>query len=156
MEQNWRHLPAPARPIAAATSAAVAAAQAHDAAALDAATGVLATLDPAQTGLILGTATRLLLEQANPDGLDSDAVRDVLRRCVISAAPWHPGTDPQVVLYLLAGTLGVLDEEATPAPEPAVLARHAALLLAELLGARPPEKLLTAALAEIEHTQLND
>ncbi|WP_250001954.1 hypothetical protein [Actinoplanes sp. M2I2] len=156
MDHNWRHLPAPARPIAAAASAAVTAAQAHDAGALDAATAELATLDAAQTGLILGTAIRLLLERGHPDGLDSDAVREVLAGCVRSAAAWHPGTDPQVVLYLLAAALGVLDEDETAAPKPDVLARHAALLLADQLGARPPREILTAALTEIEHTQLND
>jgi hypothetical protein len=130
----------------------VLAARAHDAAALDAAATELGALDPAQTGLILGTAVRLLLEHAHPDGLDSDAVREVLTSCVRSA----PGADPQVVLYLLAGALGVLDEDAVPAPKPEVLARHAALLLADQLGARPPQPLLSAALTEIAHTQLND
>ncbi|MBM2621237.1 hypothetical protein JIG36_37615 [Actinoplanes sp. LDG1-06] len=157
MEQNWRHLPAPARPIAAAASAAVTAAQGHDTDALDSATAGLAALDPAQTGLVLGTATRLLLEQANPDGLDSDAVRGVLEHCVRSAVTWHPDTDPHAVLYLLAGALGVLEEDgSTPPPKPDVLARHAALLLADLLGPRPPERVITAALSEIERTQLND
>jgi hypothetical protein len=156
MNHDWRHLPAPARPIAAAASAAVSAAQAHDGEALDTATAALAALDPAPTGLILGTATRLLLERAHPDGLDADAVREVLSRSVRAAAAWRPDTDPQVVLYLLAAALGVLDEEATPAPKPDELARHAGLLLADLLGAQPPQALFTAALAEIEHTQLND
>ncbi|MBL7255109.1 hypothetical protein [Paractinoplanes lichenicola] len=156
MTQNWRELPAPARPIAAATTAAVTAAQAHDAEALDVATAELAALDPAQTGLILGTSVRLLLEEAHPDGLDGDAVRDVLQRCVRSSVAWHPQTDPHVVLYLLAGSLGVLDEDAADVPKPDALARHAALLLAELLGGRTAEKVLTAALSEIERTQLND
>ena len=156
MDQNWRHLPTPARPIAAASAAAVAAAQARDGAALDAAVADLAALDPAQTGLILGTATRLLLEGGHPDGLDGDAVRDVLERCVRSAAAWQPEVDPHVVLVLLAGALGVLEEDGAPAAKPDALARHAALLLAELLGARPIPPVLTAALAEIERTQLND
>ncbi len=156
MDQNWRHLPAPARPIAAAATAAVVAAKAHDGAALDTAVAALAALDQTQTGLILGTATRLLIERAHPDGVDSEAVRDVLARCVRQAMSWHPETDPQMVLYLLAGSLGVLDEDAAPAPKPEVLARHAALLLADLLGPRPAEPIFTAALTEISHTQLND
>lgn len=156
MNQNWRHLPAPARPIAAATTAAVTAAQAQDAEALDAATGELAALDPAQTGLILGTSVRLLLEQAHPDGFDGDDVRAVLERCVRSAAVWHPGTDPHVVLHLLAGALGVLDEDSADVPKPDALARHAALLLADLLGGDPAAAVLTSALSEIERTQLND
>ncbi|GID25528.1 hypothetical protein [Paractinoplanes brasiliensis] len=156
MIQNWRHLPAPARPIAAATTAAVTAARAHDPEALTAATAGLAALDPAQTGLILGTSVRLLLERAHPDGLDGDAVRAVLERCVRSAAAWHPATDPHVVLHLLTGALGVLDEDAADVPKPDARARHAALLLADLLGGSPVEEILTAALSEIERTQLND
>jgi hypothetical protein len=156
MVQNWRHLPAPARPIAAAATAAVTAAQARDADALDEAVDGLASLDPAQSGLILGTTVRLLLEAAHPDGLTGDEVRDVLERCVRGAAGWQPEIDPHVVLLLLAGALGVLEEDAAPAVKPDVLARHAALLMADLLGPRPIPPFLTAALAEIAHTQLND
>ena len=156
MEQNWRHLPAPARPIAAAATAAVVAAQARDAGALDEAVAVLAALDPAQSGLILGTTVRLLLEAAQPDGLTGDEVRAVLERCVRGAAGWQPEVDPHVVLLLLAGALGVLEEDDAPPPKPEVRARHAALLMADLLGPRPVPPFLTAALGEIEHTQLND
>jgi len=156
MVQNWRHLPAPARPIAAAATAAVAAAQARDAGALDEAVAELASLDPAQSGLILGTTVRLLLEAAQPDGLTGDEVRDVLERCVRGAVSWQGDVDPHVVLLLLAGALGVLEEDDAPPPKPEVLARHAALLMADLLGPRPIPPFLTAALAEIEHTQLND
>jgi hypothetical protein len=156
MDQNWRHLPAPARPIAAAVAAAADAAKTHDRDGLDEAVEDLAALDATQTGLILGTAVRLLLENGHPDGLDGDAVREVLEHSVHAAAQWQPEVDPHVVLLLLAGALGVLDEDGTPPPKGDVLARHAALLLADLLGPRPVEPLLTAALAEIERTQLND
>ena len=156
MDQNWRHLPPPARPIAAATSAAVEAAQSRDPAALDRAVDVLAAVDPDRSGLILGVAVRLLLEDAHADGLDGEAVRDVLEQCVRDAATWQPEVDPHVVLLLLAGALGVLDEDGAPPPKPEVLARHAALLIASLLGARPVAPFLTAALADIQRTQLND
>ena len=156
MEQNWRHLPPPARPIAAAATAAVTAAQSRDPAALDRAIDDLAALDPVQSGLILGVAVRLLLEDGHPDGLDGEAVRDVLERCVRSAAQWQPEVDPHVVLQLLAGALGVLEDDGTPPPKPDVLARHTALLMADLLGSRPVPPFLTAALADIERTQLND
>ena len=152
MTENWRHLPAPARPIAAAASAAVDAVRAGDAAALDDATDRLAGLDPAQTGLILGTTVRLLLEDGHPDGLTADDVRTALANCVRS---W-PSADPQVVLWLLAGALGVLDEDGAPPAKPDVLAPQAAVLLTDLLAGRPVEPWLTAALAEIERTQLND
>ena len=152
MNGNWRHLPAPARPIAAAATAAVAAVRAADSAALAEASGDLAALDPAQTGLVLGTTVRLLLEDGHPDGLGADDVRAALASAVRS---W-PDADPQVLLWLLAGALGVLEEDGSPGPKPAALARNAAVLLADLLAGRPIEPWWTAALAEIERTQLND
>jgi len=156
MNQNWRHLPAAARPIAVATTAAVAAVAARDSDALDEAVADLAVADPARAGLILGTAVRLLLEDGHPDGLDGQAVRDVLERCVRDASRWRPDVDPHMVLLLLAGALGVTGEDEATPPKPDVAARHAALLLGDLLGGRPAQPFLTAALAEIERTQLND
>jgi hypothetical protein len=155
MTQTWRALPAPARPIAAAADEAVRAVRDQDAEAFETAVDALAALDPAQVGLVLGTAIRLLLERAHPDGLDSDDVRAALERCVRGAA-WVSEVDPQVVLILLAGALGVHPGDEVVPPPPAVLARHAALLFADQLGRRPPAEVLSAALIEIEHTQLND
>ena len=155
MTNQWRHLPAPARPIAAAVDAAVTAARAHDIEALAAAAGELAAQDRAQASLILGTTVRLLLEITHPDGLDGDAVRDVLEQCVRASAQWHPEVDPHVVLILLAGSLGVHDDE-EPAPKPDALALHSALLIAHLLGPRPLPEFLTLALGEIERAQLSD
>jgi hypothetical protein len=158
MDLTWRHLPPPARPIASAASAAVSAAQARDPDALDAAVDGLAALDATQTGLVLGTVVRLLLEDGNPDGLDGEAVRDALELSVRRAAEWQPEVDPHIMLLLLAGSLGVVDEDDSPPPKPDVVARHTALLLAHLLGdaQRPLAPWLTAALADIERTQLND
>jgi hypothetical protein len=155
MTQTWRALPVQARPIAAAADAAVTAVRDRDADAFDAAAEALGALDATQVGLVLGTAIRLLLEAAHPDGLDSDDIKAALEACVRGAG-WVSGVDPHVVLILLAGALGVhLGDEVAP-PPPAVLARHAALLFADLLGPRPTAGILTAALTEIEHTQLND
>ena len=163
MTQSWRHLPAPARPIAAAALAAVSAARARNDEALAEAAGDLAALDPGQVGLIVGTAVRLLLEDTHPDGLDGDDVRNVLEHCVRSAVQWQPDVDPHVVLILLAGALGVHDDSEPP-PKPDALARHAALLMADLLGDagdteaadRRTTDCLTRALREIERSQLND
>jgi hypothetical protein len=161
MTQNWRHLPAPARPIAAAALAAVAAARDHDKDALADAAGDLAALDPGLVGLILGTTVRVLLEDTHPNGLDGDDVRTVLESCVRASAQWQPDVDPHVVLVLLAGALGVYEDDGEPPPKPDTLARHAALLMADLLGDPPVSdertaSLLTRALEEIERAQLND
>jgi hypothetical protein len=157
MEQNWRHLPPPARPIAVAAVAAVDAAQRHDEPDLAAAVDDLAALDPAQTGLVLGTLVRLLLEDTHPDGLDGEAVRGVLERGVRAAARWQPEVDPHVMLLLLAGALGVTDEgDEEPPPKPGTLARHAALLVADLSGPRPVGPFVAATFTELERAQLND
>ena len=155
MTNQWRHLPAPARPIAAATDAAVTAARDHDVEALTSAVGELAAVDQAQAGLILGTTVRLLLELSHPDGLDGDDIRTVLEQSVRAAATWQPEVDPHLMLILLAGALGVHDDEEPPM-KPDALARHSTLLIAHLLGERPLPPVLTRALSEIEQTQLND
>ena len=156
MTPPWRHLPVAARPIATAADAAVAAARERDGEALAEAVRDLAALDPAQVGLILGTAVRLLLEDTHPDGLSGDDVRNVLEHCVRSAAEWQPDVDPHVLLILLAGALGVLDDDGEAVPTPDALARNATLLLTDLLGVRSTRDYLTAALQEIERAQLND
>ena len=56
---------------------------------------------------------------------------------------------------LLAGALG-LDHEVQTAPDPAELARAAAVLLTSQLGEQPIKPWLEATLAEIERAQLND
>ena len=146
MDHTWRHLPATARPVAAAVEAAVTAAGRHDDEALDRAVAGLATLEPVRVGLVMGTAVRLLLEDRHPDGLTADDLRAELRATVAE----HPGADPQVTLALLAGALGVLDGDVPL--DPATSARHAAFLLA---GA-PPRPLIDRAMTEIEQTRLND
>ena len=130
------------------------AARERDPQALAAAVGELAAQDQAQLGLVLGTTVRLLLELTHPDGLDGDDIRTVLEQSVRSAIGWQPEVDPHVMLVLLAGALGVHDDE--PAVKPDALARHSTLLIAHLLGARPLPEVLTMALADIERAQLND
>lgn len=159
MSESWQSLPAPARTIAVAGSAAVAAARARDRDAFSEAVDDLAVIDPDQVSLVLGSAVRLLLEDLHPDGLDGDDVREALDRSVRAASQWQPDVDPHVVLVVLAGALGVheRDEEAPP-PGAATLARHAALLLADLLAVRgrPFAEYLSRAFAEIERSQLQD
>lgn len=158
---SWRHLPGPARPIAAAVSAAVLAAGERDGEAFSDAVADLAALDPAQLGLVLGTSVRLLMEELHPDGLDADDVRAVLAGSVHASAQWQAEVDPQVMLLLLAGALGVYEPDGQEAaPKPDVVARHGALLVthlvARLVGRPPITDLLTRTFAEIERAQLND
>ncbi|WP_167604456.1 hypothetical protein [Micromonospora auratinigra] len=156
MTTTWRHLPASAREIAEAATESVAAASDRDAAAYGPAVQRLAAADRA--GLVLGGVVRLLLEETHPDGLDGDDVRQVLERCV-RAADWCPDVDPHVLLVLLAGALGVYDpgDDDSP-PDPAAVARHAPLLVADLLAAagRPLSGYLSAAFAEVARTELHD
>ncbi|MFR9777448.1 hypothetical protein ACL02O_15500 [Micromonospora sp. MS34] len=157
MTTTWRHLPAPAREIADAAAEAVAAAHERDAEAYGPAVVRLTAADRA--GLVLGGVVRLLLEETHPDGLDGDDVRRVLERCVRSTAAWRPDVDPHVLLVLLAGALGVYDPSDDDAPpDPAAIAGHAPLLVADLLAAagRPLGGYLTAAFAEVARTELHD
>lgn len=157
MTTTWRHLPAPAREIAAAATEAVAAARDRDVEAYESAVLRLTAADRA--GLVLGGVVRLLLEETNPDGLTGDDVRQVLERCVRAAATWRPDVDPHVLLVLLAGALGVYDPGDDDAPpDPAAIARHAPLLVADLLAAagRPLAGYLEAAFAEVARTELYD
>ncbi len=112
-----------------------------------------------RSGLVLGGVVRLLLEETHPDGLDGDDVRQVLERCVRSSAAWWPDVDPHVALVLLAGALGVYDPADDDAPpDPAAIAGHAPLLVADLLAVtgRPLADYLTAAFAEVARTELHD
>ncbi|MFD2766726.1 hypothetical protein [Micromonospora eburnea] len=157
MTTTWRHLPASAREIAGAATEAVAAARDRDVEAYGPAVDRLTAADRA--GLVLGGVVRLLLEETHPDGLAGDDVRQVLERCVRSAAQWRPDVDPHVLLVLLAGALGVYDPGDDDAPpDPAAIARHAPLLVADLLAAagQPLEGYLTAAFAEVARTELHD
>ncbi|MEJ3748056.1 hypothetical protein WEI85_32815 [Actinomycetes bacterium KLBMP 9797] len=157
MNTTWRHLPAPARAIAVAASNAVAAAEDHDSAALGVAVEALAATEG--SGLVLGSVVRMLLEELHPDGLDGDDIRQLIHDSVRAAAVWEPAVDPHVVLILLAGALGVHDEdESAPRPSPESLARHSAVLVAQLSAStrRPFASYLTAAFAEIERTEIQD
>ncbi|WP_033342472.1 hypothetical protein [Catenuloplanes japonicus] len=154
---EWRHLPPTARGIAVAASGAVEAARAKDAEAFDEAVEALAAQDQERSGLVLGAVTRLLVEASHQDGVDSDDVRAVLAHCVREAMTWQAEVDPQVVLVLLAGALGVYDPEGEDAPPKATAqARHSALLIASLLGTRPFAEYLAFAFGEISRAEHHD
>jgi hypothetical protein len=153
--RTFRELPGPARAIAETTTETVTAARKRDLPAFEKAAGQLAALDPEQVGLVLGAVVRSLLEDRNPDGLTGDDIRNVLDHSARSALEWCPRVDPDVLLMLLAGALGVHpDQDESPPPAGAAVAWHAPLLVADLLGhGRPLAAYLHDAFAEIARAE---
>jgi hypothetical protein len=154
---TWRHLPASARAIAVAASDAVVATQEHDPDRFGVAVKTLAATEG--SGLVLGAVVRLLLEERHPDGLDGDDIRGIIEDCVRATVAWQPTVDPHTLLVLLAGALGIHDQDdQAPQPSPESLARHIPVLVAHLVTAtpRPLAGYLTAAFAEIQRTELHD
>ncbi|MEV6928559.1 hypothetical protein AB0M46_29285 [Dactylosporangium sp. NPDC051485] len=154
MTTAWRHLPPAARAIAVAATDAVTAATAQDAEAFPPAAERLAALDPEQTGRVLGAVVRTLLEEDHPDGLDGDDVRAALEHAVRAAAAWQD-VDPQVMVTLLVGALGIQTDEESPLT-PVALARNAPLLIADLLRQRPFARYLELAFTEIARAETHD
>src|SRR3954449_3542340 len=154
--QSW---PARARTMARAVDAAVAAAGAGELDPFTEATTHLVRLDRGQLTVVLGAVVRELLEQAHPDGLDSDDAEQVLESCLRSAA-WYPALDRDALIRALTGALGVSEAEEqradaeTAADEPAVLA-HGLLLIADQLATlgRTLSPVLDAALRELMREQ---
>ncbi len=159
MNSSWRDLPQPARGIAEATVAAVAAARDGQPDTYRQATAQLAGFSPEQVGIVMGGAVRLLLEDLHPDGLTGDDLRAVLTRCVTSAAAWYPDLDANILGILIAGALGVHESDGQRLElAGADVAAQAPLLIADLVTAaeHPLEVYLRAALAEIARTELMD
>jgi hypothetical protein len=127
--------------------------------ALDLTSARLATLDAEQVRLVLSGVLRPLLEDLHPDGLTGDDLRAAVEGCLRRVAGWAPAADPQVLVVVLAGAFGVHpDDEARPEAAAAEAARHACLLVADLLAAsgtrlRP---YLDAAFVEIARAQTQD
>ncbi|WP_326561341.1 hypothetical protein [Micromonospora sp. NBC_01796] len=147
------------RVIGRAAQRSVAAVAARDAEAYEGAAVELAARNPEQVGLVLGGVVRMLLEEVHPDGLDSDDLQVVLKRCAVDNIGWFPELDPTVLVLLLTAALGVHpSEEEAPRVEPAAMARHAPLLVADLLAVtrRPLADYLDASLAEIFVVQTNE
>ncbi|MEO7262885.1 MAG: hypothetical protein ABI047_16765 [Jatrophihabitantaceae bacterium] len=116
----------------------------------------LAVQDQQRLALVQAWVLRSLLEQLHPDGLSSADAQDVLRRCLLSAATWHPQADPNVLVLVLTGALGLSDpDEASAAIGPAALSHGATLLIADLLGVAgsPLTGYLDAAFAELERAE---
>ncbi|MGI8678697.1 MAG: hypothetical protein ACR2LX_08445 [Jatrophihabitans sp.] len=145
----------PAKALVVAVDAAVSAAQIGDADAFDDALIALYRVDREQLTVLLGAVTRDVLEQANPDGLDSDDAQRALDNCVRSAAGWYPAVDTAVVLLALIGALGLTEPDEPPIVDQYAVLVHGLLLIADLLASsgivlRP---LLEAALRELLRAQ---
>ena len=115
----------------------------------------LAAHDPTQLRVVLGSVVRSLLETLHPAGLSGADVGEVLSRCVRSAAPWTD-VEPAALVVVLTGSLGLLDAEDQPVTlAPSHIARHAPLLIADLLGVSGQHlsPVLVAALAEVERAE---
>jgi hypothetical protein len=157
MTASGRHLPPGPRAIATAATDAVAAARAADAVTFQRATDRLAALDREQVGLVLGAVVRSLLEDLHPGGLTGEDMYDVLAGCSVESAPWFPAVDADVLLVLLAGSLGIHppDEDRRPVSAQQ-MSSHAPLLISSLLGlptARPFTLYLDAAFTEIARSE---
>jgi hypothetical protein len=180
---SWRDSGGPAREIGTAIERAVIAAEHRDRDGYRAATEDLAALSAEQAGQVLSALTRLLLEDLHPDGLDGDDVQATLERCMADAAGWMPPDliQPRTVVALLAGALGIheaglnyapirdrpgddagfdaeFDAEPTVPPSSAEYARHAPLVIDDLLvaGGRRLRPYLDAAFSEIARAETMD
>jgi hypothetical protein len=157
MTSTWQRLPPVPRAIATATLDTLTAAGSGDAVAFQRASLRLAALDREQVGLVLGAVVRSLLEELHPGGLSGDDVHDVLARCVGASAACFPAVDANVLLVLLAGSLGIHPDEEDPQPVSALqMSSHAPLLIATLLGGaagRPFAAHLDAAFTEIARSE---
>jgi hypothetical protein len=149
-------LPPVPRAIATAAADALTAAKAEDAVAFQHAAERLAALDREQVGLVLGAVVRSLLEEVHPGGLTGEDMHGVLARCAADAA-WSAGLDPDVLLVLLAGALGIHPDDDDPRPVSALaMSSNAPLLICTLLGRSPGlsfDEHLDAALAEIARAE---
>jgi hypothetical protein len=154
MSASASRRPTAAAAIAVAVTGTVRAATAADPAAFTETTEQLAALDQSQVRIVLGDVVRMLLEEQHADGLSSDDIRDVLTRCLTSAAPWFPSVDADALVLVLTGALGMQDPEAQDI-RPLPVVQHASVLIAELtaVSGRPLQLYLDAALAEIERAE---
>jgi hypothetical protein len=158
---SWRDLPGPARAIGAAVTRAVDAAVDGDHDAYETCYAELLTMPTEATGIVLAATVRTMLESQHADGLDGDDIQALLVRCVKRTAAWLPidTIDVNTLIAVLASALGVheagltynelgpppklddewrdpVDESEQPmrAPTPAAYARHAPLLIADMIA----------------------
>ncbi|SBW23648.1 hypothetical protein [Protofrankia symbiont of Coriaria ruscifolia] len=97
-----------------AVTTAVAAAAAHDPAALRDACARLRTCEEQQVRDVLHALTLGLIEKTFPAGLDADDLRALLADVMHAATTWFPDLDPHAVVLVLTGALSVHETDAPP------------------------------------------
>ena len=157
MATSRHRLPPAPRAIATAAGEALTAVRSEDPVAFQRAVERLAALDREQVGLVLGAVVRSLLEDLHPAGLTADDMHDLLTRCAATSAAWYPAVDTDVLLVLIAGSLGIHPFEEDARPVSALeMSSHAPLLIAALLAGSPAGRFnlhLDAALTEIARSE---
>lgn len=139
--------------MAKAIASAVAAASEGTADAFNDAAAALRRADAETLGVLLGEVTRDLLERSHPDGLDSDDAEAVID-CCAQRFSWFEPFDPDALVLVLTGALGVLDLDESPVSA-AVLITHGILLITDRLAvlAIDLSPVLEVALRELRRAQ---
>jgi len=150
------HWPRTTRLIATATDAALTAARSEEDEAFGDALADLGGLPYEMVTAVHAGMVRELFEELHPDGLTGEDVQAVLTRAVRRGLRWRPSLQPDVVVAVITGTLGVQDVDA-PGPRipPEDYLTAGLLLLTELLSARKaaPDPYVRRAVAEIERSE---
>lgn len=151
---DWSTLPPAAQVLARGVSDAVAAAAAHDPAALGEAARRLAETDPEHVRVVRGAVVRSLLEDLHPAGLAREDMARLLEQSARDAAGWWPQVDAAALLVVLTGALGIVAEAERPVALREV-ASHGSLLVAHLVAlvGGGPAPYLRAALAEVARAE---
>lgn len=150
------HWPRTTRSIATATEAALTAARSESSDAFGEALEDLGGLPYEMVTAVHAGMVRELFEELHPDGLTGEDVQSVLTRAVRGGLRWRPSLQPDAVVAVITGTLGVRDPDAV---EPRILPEQyltaGLLVLAELLAARKAEPAVHVrrAVAEIERSE---
>ncbi|UGQ58560.1 hypothetical protein LSF60_03175 [Rhodococcus pyridinivorans] len=153
------HWPRTPREIATATADALAAARSESAEPFDEAVAVLVDLPYEQVTAVHAGMVRELLEELHPDGLAGEDVQAVLERSVRSGLRWLPSLEPEAVVAVLTGALGVSDSDAErPKIRPEQYLAAGLLVVADLVAARrvASEAYLRRAVSEIERAETQE
>lgn len=151
-----RPWPAEVRELAVAVLAPVRAAQRRDRGEFDEAVAATAAFDQQQVALVLGSVLQLLLEETHPDGFGADDLQTLLEGCARHARVWTDEPDLDLLVFVIAGAVGVQDpEETPPGATPSAITAHGALLVTELLliTRRDPTGYLVLAIGDVARDQ---